>query len=128
MARPPRRRPFLACNAGVVIQGSAQWAAPARPNEKIMVTIVGNHIQGEVLARGGSRRLDPAAFMRAVRAVEEGCRLAAPEKRYGRYAFFPKARKAGETYRDSRGQLFLLTEKGARRVSESQVSAPRSQV
>ena len=125
MARPPRRRPFLACNAGVVIQGSAQWAAPARPNEKIMVTIVGNHIQGEVLARGGSRRLDPAAFMRA---VKEGCRLAAPEKRYGGYAYFPKARKAGETYRDSRGQLFQVTEKGARRVSESQVSAPRSQV
>ena len=89
------------------------------------VVIVGDHIRGEVLARAVSRRLDPEAMMRA---IHQGLRATQPERRFGRYAYFPKARKAGETYRDSRGQLFQLTEKGARRVSESQVSAPRSQV
>jgi hypothetical protein len=83
------------------------------------VVIVGDHIRGEVLARGVPRRLDPETMMRA---VHEGLRATQPERRFGRYAYFPKALKPGETFHfDSRGQLFQVTAKGTRRVAESKV-------
>lgn len=75
------------------------------------VVIIGDHSQSETPARGGWHRADLAAFLGAAGKAQR-------EKHFGRYAYFPKAHKPGETYRDSRGQLLQVTEKGVRRIKE----------